>query len=136
MKEFKVLKYNEIVLLKLGIFSKNMDSIRGSSMPPIIFYAVLISVSFIVSLSLFVVENTAQFDVVLRNCLFILGSAQAFGMFISFCFNASNIQVIHAELQDIVDKSIATGMFRIVLKFTRKSKIVRIGKCENFSQSD
>lgn len=106
MMKFKVLKYHEIILLKLGVFP-----IRGAFKAPIIYYSILISVSLDVSLSLFVLQNTEQFDLVLRNSLFILGNSQALGMFICFYINASNVQAIHLKLQDIVDKSTATGMF-------------------------
>lgn len=108
MAKFKVLKYNESILIHLGIFSNrrpdgSMD--RRLFIPLRVCYISFISASFVVAASMFVYQNSQQFTLALRTCEFLFGCSQAVSMLICFVLNTSKIQIVHLKLQELVDKS-------------------------------
>lgn len=106
MVKFKVLKYNESILLKLGIvqhrFPKKM-AITGFFKSPIVYYTLSLSVTFTVSCALFVYQNLMDFNAALRASLFIVGTFQTTGMLISFHVNATNMREVHLKLQELAE---------------------------------
>lgn len=108
MEKFKVLKYNECMLFKLGIFRNQfpLKPINGFFKSKIIVYNLIVSMSFLISSLVFANKNMTDFNVTLRACSFAIGTIQASGMFISFGLNTTEIQAVHLKLQKLVDKSI------------------------------
>lgn len=104
VNQFKVLKYHEYMLFKLGIFL-NEFSQNGFFKSPIICYMLFISITFIISSTTYAYQNVIEFSATLRACLFTIGTIQATGMFINFGFNTSKIQAVHLKLQELVDES-------------------------------
>lgn len=107
MLKFKVLKLNEHILIRLGIFSRNIPSkpIDAFFKSAITYYIILIAVLFIVSSIVFVYQNSAQFNETLRTCSIIFETLQAFGMYMSFGLNSAKIHAVHQKLQALVDDS-------------------------------
>lgn len=110
MKKFKVLKYHESILLKVGIFENQLAEKEkpsdGFFKSAIIYYSLFISVTFFISSSLFVHQNLVEFNVALRTCITTVGVIQVMGMFINFYSNAANNHAVHFKLQELVDRSI------------------------------
>lgn len=70
-------------------------------------YCILFSlISFIVSAATFVYENLSELTVALRACNFIFFGIQTVGMFFSYAISLNKIHVVHAELQEIIDKTV------------------------------
>lgn len=107
MVKFKVLKYNEYILIQLGIFSDEFSQNPSDCFFKLlkICYILLISGSFVISGSLFAYQNAAQFTVALRTCAFTCGAAQAFGMLFCFGLNTTKVRAVHHKLQALADKS-------------------------------
>lgn len=115
MATFKVLKYHENILLRLGIFQEQ-KSTNGFFTSPIIHCVLFSSVTFIVSSSMYVYQNSVDFNKTLHVALFTIGMTQSMGMFISFGFNATKIHAVHCELQELVKKSQNKGKMEFLLK--------------------
>lgn len=111
---FKVLKFNEYILIQLGIFSNRFPT-KSLTNPffksPQTYYIMLFAILFITSSILFVYQHLAQFDATLRTCSIILECFQSFGMYLSFGLNSNKIRIVHIKLQELVDKS-TEGMRR------------------------
>lgn len=107
MVKFKVLKYHEYVLFKLGIFQNHFPQkpINGFLKSPIIYYNLFVSTTFIVSSTVYAYQSDVEFKTLLRACLFTIGTIQATAMFVSFGLNSSKIQAVHLKLQELVDTS-------------------------------
>lgn len=107
MLKFKVLKFNENILVRLGIFSnrfpiKPIDAFLKSLQT---YDMILIAVLFITSSALFVYQNLAHFNDTLRTCSIIFETLQAFGMYMCFGCKSTKIHAVHLKLQELVDKS-------------------------------
>lgn len=109
VNQFKVLKYHEYMLFKLGIFlnefSQKSILKNGFFKSPIICYMLFVSMTFIISSTTYAYQNVIEFSATLRACLFTIGTIQATGMFINFGFNTSKIQAVHLKLQELVDEA-------------------------------
>lgn len=108
VKQFKVLKFNEYLLFKVGIFRNQFPQksiSNGFFKSPLIYYLLFVSITFIISSTLFAYQNVAEFSSALRACLLTISVVQASGMFISFGFHTAKVQAVHHELQEFVDKS-------------------------------
>lgn len=108
VEHFKALKYNEYMLFKIGVFRNEFPRksiLNGFFKSLLIYYIVFVSMSFIVSSTLFAYQDDVEFNATLRACLFTIGTVQAVGMFISFGSNTDKVQAVHRKLQELVDKS-------------------------------
>lgn len=112
MSKFKVLKLNESILIQLGIFSNQFpkEPSHGVFNPLKVYYILFISASFVLSASVFVYQNAAQFTLALRTCEFLVGSAQGAVMLICFSASLSKIRVVHLKLQKLVDELTLEGI--------------------------
>lgn len=54
-------------------------------------------------------QNIVDFNAALRATLFTIGTVQAMGMFVCFGLNATKVQAVHFELQELVEKSQTKG---------------------------
>lgn len=108
MVKFTVLKYNEFILTQFGIFSKQSSNQTYSNVffkALSSYYILLTMAAFVVSSSIFVYQNSEQFDVALRVFTVSIGTAQSIGMFFSFGKNIKKVNTLHHKLQEIVDES-------------------------------
>lgn len=106
MVKFKVLKYNEFILIHLGMFSnrypeKSSDDFFNSLKTCFILF---ISGSFSIGAAMFAYQHSAEFTLALRTWSFTLGASHALVLFICFRLNAYKIQTVHHKLQELVDK--------------------------------
>lgn len=115
--KFKVLEYNEYVLIKLGMFSNRDSETRRQSNDFFrclqswkMCYIFLISSAFAISSAWYAYQNSDQFSLVLRTCEMMLGSIQAVCMLVAFCMNTSKLQDVHLKLQTLVNKTTSEGM--------------------------
>lgn len=114
MFSFTVLKYDEIILARLGYFSKQMPSPttqnkffkRLSS-----YYILLTTTIFVLTSAIFVLQNLSQFDIALRSSAIAIGTAQSIGMYFSFGTNVRKIHAIHFKLQKIIDERTSGNIF-------------------------
>lgn len=114
MLKFKVLTLNENILVQLRFFSNRfsaqpVDAFFKSAQ---IYYIISIAFIFIASSILFVYQNLAQFNDTLRTVSIIFESLQAFGMYMSFGLNTSEIRAVYRQLQRLIDESSEGEEFR------------------------
>lgn len=106
--KLNVLKYNEFILSRFGMYRDHLrNSINDFNAFALNFYILFVSVAFMISSTIFAHQNLAQFDIALRTSIFVLGTAQSLGMFISFGLNKVKVQAVHVKLQELIDKSTA-----------------------------
>lgn len=112
MVKFKVLKFNEFILIHLGMFSNRLPakpSEDGFLKSVKVYHILLVSTSYFISGSMFAYRHWAQFTLALRTFGFTLGGTQALCMFHCFGMNTTKIRTVHHKLQELVDKLAAEG---------------------------
>lgn len=105
MKSFQVLKWNQILLSRLGVYSNEFlsESISRCQKSAANFIILVSGVLLIISSAVFVYQNSLDFNVALRMSIIALGQSQATGMFFSFVIKIDQIRQLHVKLQQIID---------------------------------
>lgn len=105
MNEFIEFKYHKSIWSKLRIYPTQCENENNAFFKAFSSYFILlVLITFNISSGTFVYENASQFTVALRACLFITGISQAIGMFYNYGLKLNEIQAVHIELQEIIDK--------------------------------
>lgn len=103
--KFNVLKYNQAVLYRIGLYSYRLNESSNEFFNSFASYYLLFSeaiVTFLTS-SAFIYENWPKFDIISQPCLIANGSATCFFMILSVGFNLKSVKILHQTLQETVD---------------------------------
>lgn len=107
MVKFKVLKYNQIHMGWLGIYSHNLREPKKENIKSIIPLCVLslISIGWISSIVIILGNSSkSNLSVVFKSIELLCGWLQVFGMFLTMCINFNKVKHFHIKLQNIVDE--------------------------------
>lgn len=108
MAKIHVLKYNQIFMAPIGLYSYRLmepiNEFYTSIAPYYIEFFVLIFL--ISSAAGFTFRNVSQIDVALQNVSLFIAGIQCAGMYISIGINMKKVKVLHLKLQGIVDTGI------------------------------
>lgn len=109
--KFKVLKFNQICMSPLGIYSHSLTSKSNKFFKSIgTYYIITALLSAVYLACTFIYEN---WPTSLGAFQITSAGLQGFGMFLSVGLNMRKTKVFHLKLQEIVDKS--TNFFRFIL---------------------
>lgn len=104
MTKFKVLKYNEFSITRLGFCSFEFhDEQNDFFRSPSTHFLVINIVAFLISSSTCVYQNMSRIDIALRTSIVTVGVSQALGMITSFGSKMRKTKAVHLKLQEIVD---------------------------------
>lgn len=106
MAKFKVLKYNEFSITRLGFcpFEFLSKPIRNEFFKSLsTYFIVMHMVAFLICSLTCVYQNMSRIDVALRTSIVTIGTSQALCMIISFGSKMKKIKAVHLKLQQIVD---------------------------------
>ena len=106
MAKFKVHKYNQAFMARLGIHSYNLNDPANEFFKSIATFYNLITatVFFVTSSAAFVYLNWPNLEIVLEPFLIVLAGVQYGGMFLSVGLNMKKVKLLHITLQKIVDE--------------------------------
>lgn len=104
--KFKVLKYNQSLMAKLGIHSyRSNDPSNEFFRSPVIYVVSFILAAFSITSSLvFAYNNRSQFDATLEAIYIVIAALQAGGMYFSVGLKIKKVKILFKKLQTIVDE--------------------------------
>lgn len=122
MSKIHVLKYNQIFMTPLGLYSYRLtepiNEFYTSIAPYYIAFFVFIFLTF--STAVFTFQNVSQINLALQNVSLFIAGIQCAGMYINIGNNMKNIKVLHLKLQGIVDTGITNAfILRMILCFQK-----------------
>lgn len=105
MSKFKVLKYNQSVMARIGIYPNNIAEPTNSLLIPIAFYYVLFNFLItVISSAVLISKNLSDFKIVIDGSILIVGSSQCFGEYFFIGLKMNKAKALHLDLQDFVDE--------------------------------
>lgn len=109
---FKVLALNELTMVRLRIFTRRLcDSVSDFSESVTVWYISFHMLAFIATSMTFAYQNVSNFFMfALRTAMVVVGTSQAFGMFLCIGCKIIKVKTLHLKLQAIVDQA-ANGKF-------------------------
>lgn len=106
MSTFKVLNLNELVMVRLRIYTRRLtDTVSDFFESISMYYIAFNMLAFIATSMAFVYQNAADIMVALRTVMVIVGTMQALGMFLCLGRNVLTVKMLHIKLQAIVDRT-------------------------------
>lgn len=104
MAKFKVLKYNQMFMSRLGIYSYHLNesTVEFHKSPLayfILFHLILLVTSCSVSMC-----SSVDFRKKLEAILLIVAASQAIGSYLNLALNMKDVKALHIELQEVVGK--------------------------------
>lgn len=124
---FKVLKLNEQFMVWLRIYPHPISDITDADndfFKSITTYCISFNdLAFITTSSVFVYQNASNIMVALRTTMVIIGTSQAFGMFLYVGCKIDKVKMLQIKLQEIIDKTALGKILRRILHSSVK-KIV------------
>lgn len=106
MSSFKVLKLNELVMVRLRIYMRQLADPIGDFFESISMYYIAFNMlAFIATSMTFVYQNASNIMIALRTMMVVVGTSQALGMFLCIGSNVTTVKMLHIKLQTIVDQT-------------------------------
>lgn len=108
MTKLKVLEHNQYYMFKLGIYSYDLIEPKNEFFTSFATYYILlftVVTCYLISTTIFVYKNAANFGEALDPCFLIIGGAQLGGMYLCTGLKMKTIKLVHLKLQQIVDNS-------------------------------
>lgn len=103
--KFNVLKYNQLLMTRLGIYSFNLSELTNEFLKSASSYCITITLILsIISSIIFVIENRSEINMVLQALVVMIGCFQAIGAYLNIGLNMSKIKIFHQNLQKIADE--------------------------------
>lgn len=108
MSKFSVLKYNQILMAKIGIHSFRITEPKNEFFKSFVacFILFILTAFSITSCAVFAYKNIAHFEPALEAIFVVIAGIQCAGMFLSVGLKMKNVKLLQIELQQIVDKGI------------------------------
>lgn len=115
MFKFKVLLKQEILFTWIGIYPKipSTHPLRKFLTSACTYFVLIHAFTAIAGSIVFAFQNLSQFDIVLKTCFVVISTCQVLGAFVSFVLKMNLLNLVHLELQRIVD-GIENGIFLFV----------------------
>lgn len=109
MTKFKVLKYNQSFMAKLGVHSYDLNEPKNEFFrSPSAFCIVLILCVFsITSTGFYAYENIMRFEAALQGLFVLIAAFQCLGMFVAVGLKKRQVKDVQLKLQHMIDE----GMF-------------------------
>lgn len=106
MISFKVLKHNQSLMSRLGIYSYRLNEPTNEFFKSITgLYMLFIVIAFyLASGSCFIYKNLAQLRMALEGLLLVIAGLQCGGMFFNIGLEMKTVKALHIKLQAIVDE--------------------------------
>lgn len=104
-KKFKVLKFNQNFMARIGINSHHLTESKNEFFRSFAAYFILFNliVLCIISSSVFAYQNLNHLELALLTTLVIVAGFQSSGMFLSVGLNMTTVKTLHLQLQNIVN---------------------------------
>lgn len=126
MTEFKVLKYSQVYMTFLGLYSNRLTeptneffpSVGSCYMLPLIFVAFTSSATFVVK------HYSTDIMAAVGALKLFFSAFQCGGMFLGFGLKMVNVKALHLELQQVVDEGILNFIIRDF--FVRKTRSFKV----------
>lgn len=125
--KFKVLELNERMMVRLRIYTHQLTDPKSDFFKSITMYYISFNmIAFIATSVAFAYQNVTNIMVVLRTLMVIVGTSQAFGMFLCIGCKIVKVKMLHRKLQATVDQ-VAKGIrFSISFSSAKRFLFVRI----------
>lgn len=106
MQKIQVLKFSQIALTPIGIYSRRLLEPTNEFYTSFAaYYIIFFEIVFLtIATAVFVFVNVSDTAVALQTCGLVVGGIQGAGMFISVGVNLLIVKDLHLKLQEIVDK--------------------------------
>lgn len=117
MATFKVLKYNKMIMTKLGMHPNSSDeSIIELLKSPFAYYILIVIIGYdIMTSAVFAVANHDHLNNIFEHILVIVASTQAAAMFLNIGLKMKSVKLLHLKLQEFVGKGTLRGNFKKLL---------------------
>lgn len=103
MQKFKVLKYNESFMTRLGVqpyrLTEDSNEFFSASFP---YYILLVALCSAISCAMFVNANWPHLEIVSQSCIVFIGMFQTGGMFCCLGLHIKKVKSIHHQLETII----------------------------------
>lgn len=105
MESFQVLKYNQAIMSRMGLYSHCLNEPSNEFFKSFVVYYILIvqSVYGVLGSAVFTYKNWPQFENISNSCMLAVGCFACFGMFLSIGLKSKVVKILHLKLQGIVD---------------------------------
>ena len=106
MAKFKVMKYNQSIMAKIGIHSHRITVPTNEffKSPATFFFLIIFIVCHLTSSGVFVYRHFRQFEVASQAIFVLIAGFQSLGMYLSVGLNMKKVKALQLELQKIVDE--------------------------------
>lgn len=106
MEKIQVLKFSQIVLAPIGLYSYRLtEPINEFYTSFAAYYILFFEIVFLtIATGVFVFVNVSDIALALQTCSLVVGGIQGAGMFFSVGSNMLIAKDLHIKLQEIVDK--------------------------------
>lgn len=106
MAKFHVLKYNQWIMNKFGIYSYRLTEPSNEFFKSIRSYYILFTIFVInfIPCAVYVYLHWPNFEVIFETMLCACGNIQTLGMFFNIGLQMKKIKVLHLKLQKMVDE--------------------------------
>lgn len=105
MSKFKVLRYNQVFMTKLGIYSQRLTASAIDFFKSLITLSILILLLLAIILSaVFVYKHRLESKRTLESMSLIVTSIQAFGAYLNIGLRMAKVAELHLKLQAIADE--------------------------------
>lgn len=110
MEKFKVFKYNQSVMARIGIYPYDIKKSTRKFFNSFAFYYFLISLTIpVMSGAVLILQKLPDFKSIIRDILMIIGSIQSFAVYYFIGLKINKIKALDLNLQETVDD----GMFKL-----------------------
>lgn len=119
---FKVLALNELTMVRLRIFTRRLtDPISDFFESITVWYISFHMLAFIATSMTFAYQNVSNFFMfALRTAMVVVGTSQAFGMFLCIGCKIIKVKMLHQKLQAIVDQAAHGECDRFIPQFSNR----------------
>lgn len=112
----EVLKYNEILLSWLGLYSDRSGRLSIDSFQSFVRYLIIGHITVAcVSSAIFALQETSQFNFKLEACLIVIGATQCGGAYINIALKMNTVKALHRTLRQFISEGIKFSIRFILL---------------------
>lgn len=105
MAKFKVFKYNQAYLARLGVYSDAITEPTNEFFKSIAaYYILIVGMCTITSSAVYVYANTDKFGDTLDPCSIVISGITCACMYLNIGLKMIKAKALHIKLQDIVDE--------------------------------
>lgn len=112
MEKFEVLKYNQSVMARIGIYPYDIKKPTSKIYTSFAFYYFIISLTIpVMSGTVLILQKMSDFKSIIRDILMIIGSIQSFAVYYFIGLKINKIKTLHLNLQKTIDEGMLNLFF-------------------------